>query len=440
MRRLAFLLLIGFLLTACRAGATNTPFSPANFSRVVDEWEIRVEEDASGAWLTRTVSLDSELSSLLRGSPALAPTALEAALMADGATGADCRLDDGGSGITVSCRAHLAVAQTANRGHLSLPSGALVTFLGDLPLEAARGIDVDMRGEIHVAGALATLPAPVEQRFVNGGYRLQRYEIHSFSQLAVLGKMRFPPGAPAAASLESTSVAFIPRYFPRPAAWLAMGAALVAVLLAIARLYPVRKRQPVEPALWLPDLGRMPRLLRWLARLIVRLVNWLQRNWPRLLNDGVGAALTAGGALLILFAWQAAKLHDDGGRLRLLAHYYLRNLPVASGGELFLWPGWPLVLALAGVILIVVAVGLYSRYEAARVLVAGSLAALIFGLILVWPHLLLAPPLVPAQLGLLLILGASMLLPLTLLTRGLTHPQFRAYYLNLLDLSAREAT
>jgi len=127
--------------------------------------------------------------------------------------------------------------------------------------------------------------------------------------------------------------------------------------------------------------------------------------------------------------WYLVKIYSHLDELRLILGHPLADIPLTGLLEVLLWPGWPVIAAFSGVGLTAVGIGLLARHELARLLVAGGCVALLGGLILLWPPLLLAPPLVPAQLTLVFGLGLYALMALASLVRGLTHPQFRRYYL-----------
>ena len=110
---------------------------------------------------------------------------------------------------------------------------------------------------------------------------------------------------------------------------------------------------------------------------------------------------------------------------------FLKSLPLLAPPELLFWAGWPYIVGLAGLIVLITGTGMLARLELARLLAAGSAIALFGGVILNWPGVILAPAFLPAQLEMVIVTGTLLLLSLALLARGLMHPQFRRYYMGI---------
>lgn len=437
MKRFGFLLLLLLILGAC----ASWPYSPASpdlppgFGLVTDSWEAVFE--AGEVVVDRRIEISPELATLLRGAPSLNPDALDASLLQTGASEAKCHLFDtrtGFSKIAISCRYHYPLLPTSGLGaqSLPLPDGTLLSFLAELPIESAQGIHIQTTGQVTFAGIVTELPSSQTLEFQNGGYSLHRYSLASLSKLTVTGEIRLPPGVSSSTfDLPLATVEYLPRYLPRPSAWLALGAALVAALAAIGFVFPASARFSAVAYPWEPDLSRMPFLLRWLASLTVRFVNWLYQSWPPLLRYVLGWGLTGFGIHLLVSAWSLASIYNDPEALRQLLYRLSADFPLAGLFGTFVWPGWPVVVGLIGVGLIIAGAGLLARHEAARLATAGLGVAAIAGVILLWPHLLLAPPFIPFQLELALVLGAGLLIALAVFARALTHPRFRRYYANI---------
>ena len=421
------LLMLALLLAACAPESGSPP--PPGFGWVSDTWLATVE--VPRVVIERRVEISANLAPLLRGSPALAPASLDAALMGGGAAEAQCRILDDLPSLAISCLYQHRLPKPAASGlrRLPLPDDALLGFLAELPVESAQGMHIRTRGRAAIPGVFAALPASKQQSGQTGSFVLRRYSLTSLSELLYEGEVRLPPGElPPTLDIQPVSAGFLPRYLPGAASWLALGFALVAALFAVTLVFPVRARLPLEPAMWHPDLRRIPRLLHWLAILLARLIHWIRTSWPRLLNSLLGTTLVGTGGLALAGAWNLARLDGDLTELQWTLNQLLAGLPLPIPTEALLWPGWPIALALLGAGAAVVGIGLLARRQVARLLMAGLVVALLGGHILLWPRLLLAPLLAPFQLELALGLGTSLLLTLAVLARALTHPQYRRYY------------
>jgi hypothetical protein len=426
------LLLLALILTGCRLPIGGNPSGSAiNVpARLDDSWQLRVEGNI--VFVHREIALDSTLADFLRGSPALEVTALEYQLMSSGASDVQCRVKDTRISLVLICQyqmpliphdIHMSVAQIA------LPDNSFFAFLTNVPVVAAQGIHITTRGDVRVTGPLASLPATQIQQYGNDDYLIHRYEVASLSRLAVVGEQRFSPGTPVSVENEPAVVTFLPRYFPRSSAWLASGLALLMALLAARVIFPVNARLPLTPQLWTLDLSDLPAFARWPLQLIVRLVNGIRQNWPRFLNALLGTGLLLLGIQLLMFTWSLARLFDTKEEMLVQLHDLFGELPLAGLVDTLLWPGWIFVLSFLAATSLALGIGLLARRETARILVVGAGIFASAGHIFAWPHLLLAPPFVYLQLELLLTGGGALLFCLALLTRGLTHPQFRRYYL-----------
>jgi len=377
--------------------------------------------------VNRRVEIDPDLGSFLRGSSALASASLEATLLAAGASEAECRSSDSFDGLAVSCRYRYALlpADGSAVQPLPLPDDSLFQFLAELPVEAARGVHLSIRGQVATTGFFTRLPDSRTQRYANGGYVHRRYSLASFSTLTVDGEIRLPPGNPAEPFVSQRAVAgFIPRYVPPPSAWLALGFALLSALAAIKIIFPVSARLPREPRPWPAHPERIPFLLRWLAALVAHLTNWLRHAWMRLLNWSLGVGLIIAGVQTVVIAWGLAQLYERPDDLRQLYDRLFADVSLAGISETIESPGFPIALAIIGAVASLIGLGLLARRDTARLLIAGAGIGLLGGLILAWPHLLLAP----LQLERILWSGEIVLIVLTILIRGLTHPRFRRYY------------
>lgn len=419
-----------FLLLACRR--SNEADLPATPTDVHDTWSAVVESDEVA--VNRRVEIGDRLVTLLRGSPAMAPSSLNQALLESGASSADCRLFDDGQNLAFACdyRYPLPLGDGFATRQLPLPDDSHLSFLASIPIEMAQGIRVEAFGRISLAqGVFARLPVAEKFTAANGGFVLRHYSLASLSELAAYAAVYLPPGHNGVwPLLPVASAGFLPNYLPRSSAWFAFVLALAAALLAIAFLFPAgvqRLPDPGVPGLpvWELDSRRKPFFLRWL----VRPVNWLCPYWPRLLNAALGLALTGLGGQLMVTAWGLARLYDEAEQLRLVLHHLTATFPIAGLFQTLLWPGWAFTAALAGILLVALGLALLVRRQAARLLLAGMTITLVGGVILAWPHLLLAPAFFPLQLELFLTAGIGLLLMLALLARALTHPQFRRYYL-----------
>lgn len=434
MKRIRLIMLISFLAACVSApGPPVPPEVPSGFGWVRDTWLATVETPAIS--VERRVEISPDLAALLRGSPALTPTSLKAVLLGGGASDARCRTLDDLDNLAISCHYHYPFPDSDGSAvqRFPLPDDALLDFLAELPVELAQGIHIKTKGQVKISGVFTIVPASERQRDDNGGLFIKRYSLASLSELLVDGETRLSPGdLPATVESQPVTAGFLPRYLPGPANWLAFGFALVSALAAIGCIFQVGARLPLEPQVWRPDLERTPRLLRWFVILLARLINWIRRSWPQLLNGFLGTVLVGIGGFALAGAWNMAKLYNDLDSLRWMLNRMLSDLLLPISFDTLLWSGWPIVIALLGAGLVVIGVSLLARREMARLLVAGLVIATIGGHILLWPHLLLAPLLVLVQLEMGLGLGAGLLLTLALLARSLTHPQFRRYYGGLL--------
>lgn len=423
-RRFHFLLLIlaVLALAASAAKEAGAATGQAAFARVRDAWQVAVSDRE--AIVRRTVEMDEQIAPLVRGSGALQAASLASSLEAGGAAHAACSVTERRSRLTVNCRYH----QPLTAQEVTLPDDGLLYFLLDLPVSAAQGIQVDRVGELTVPGLVGGLPGTEMVSLGDGSSHYRRYGLSSLSTLVMVGETRLAPGQLPFAPTTPVVIPYLPQFQPRPSAWLALMGALAVALLAVSRLLPVHARLPLRPQLWQPDPGQLPRPLRPLFALVVRLVHGLQRNWPFLLNAGVGGALLGLGAQTLLVAWGLARVHEH---VRGPGEALPAGLPLLPPVRLLTWPGLPLAIGAMGALLLVMGAGMLARRETARLLVTSVLVALAGGLLLVWPHILLAPPLFPIQLELALASGSASLFALVLFARGLMHPRFRCYYLGL---------
>jgi hypothetical protein len=426
------MLLLALILTGCRLPIDGNPSgSPISVpARLNDSWQLRVEGNI--VLVHREITMDNTLADFLRGSPALEVNALEHQLLSSGASNVECRVADTQIRLVLICQyqmpvlshdLHMAVAQ------ITLPDNSLFAFLANVPVVAAQGIHITTRGGVIVAGPLASLPATQLQQYGNGNYLVHRYEVTSLSRLTFVSEQRFSPGTPVSVENEAAVITFLPRYFPRSSAWLASGLALLMALLAVRFIFPVNARLPLTPQLWTPDLSDLPAFARWLLQLIVRLVNGIRQNWPRFLNALLATGLLLLGIQLLMFTWSLARLFDTKEEMFVSLNDLLGGLPLAGLVDTLLWPGWVFVMAFLAATNLALGISLLARRETARILVVGAGIFALAGHLFVWPHLLLSPPFVYLQLELLLTGGGALLFCLALLTRGLTHPQFRRYYL-----------
>lgn len=224
-----------------------------------------------------------------------------------------------------------------------------------------------------------------------------------------------------------------PTLVPPAATWITLLLALFIAITAASFLLPVKARLPGRPRLWEPDLDRIPLFLRWLVKILVEVVNWLKLNWPRLLNSLIGSALILFGVQIVLFSWGLARIQgwvsgwtiDLGGSLSWVPIEGLVGLIQRTGGLIS--------TALFGALVLATGIGLLARVRLARLFTLGAMATFFGGSILLWPSLILAPIVLPFQLEMVMVLGAMSVFVSTVLIRWFIHPQFRRYYMRMMD-------
>lgn len=429
MKRLLCLVAV-LLLAACRSSNVPLPTSGSSsgYPTASDTWEAYVVENE--AIIHRKIELAPEITDLINGSQEVNPKALEEILIATGASKAECQSRIQFTMSNLECEYNFPVVGSGDDLSLvPLPDEFLLSFLAEIPQQAASGIRIQENGKLFVPGVLSELPSSPTKKYPDGSYSSRSFTLTSPSRLGIRGETRLPPGSEAQALIQlPATVGFFQEYMARPSAWLAFGTALLSVLIALAIIYPVSARLPIQPRAWKPNLTRLPFFLRWFARLIVRFINWLRENWPRLLNTSTASLIILLGIQNLITAWELASIYDQAEQVQSLYKNLVALFPWFDGFEILLWPGWPIVLALFSLCSILVGVGLLSRQEIARYLVIGMGLAVIGGLIYLWPQLLIMPPYIPFQTTIVLWLGEMILLATALLARGFTHPQFRRYY------------
>ncbi len=418
------------LLLGGAVACQPNPPHPAD-EAVLDTWQAVVATDSVS--VERIMVIQGPWVNLLRGSPALTPEQLEVRLNTTGAAQASCQIDDDYSLMTITCRYQQPLLSTDGVvHHASLPDDALLSFLMGLPIEQAVAVRVEMEGEVVVPGVLASIPSLVNLHTTQGNQLVRRYTLGSLSRLLVSGAWVLAPGAlPTPQDTSGVRVAFIPRYAPRPSAWLAWSAGLLLSLLAMACVFPVHLHRQLAPGVWDPDLSSLPAWIRWLGRWLVALVNWWHRTWPALFNTSLGLSLTASGAISGYLGWRLTRLVDTVEEWDATLQLWLDQaggLVAALPSKWLLWAGWPWVVVLAAVSLMLLGLGLLTYRNPARLVVMGLCLAWLFSIILVWPHLLLAPSLASQQLKFVLSLGLLWLAAPTGLAYGLQHPRLRRRY------------
>ena len=448
MKGIRFLLLI-LCLTGCAAagradhnglpGAVILPMAarpePSTLT-FQDSWRLTVPEDgdAAGFLVERQLTFEDELAPLLRGSAAISPRSFEESLEDGGARNVACQQVDGGGVIRLSCRYWSQLLAKANGWRVPLPAYSPLAPLSELPLSTAQGLRITSQGAVNYPGTMVALPASYSQEYANGGFSRHTLQLNSPSGFSVYSETFIPPGnPPAAADSEPGPITLVPARVPESAAWLALLFGLVAALAAIVVLLPVSARLPREPRLWHPDLSRVPVLIRWLAVLLVALVNWLRQNWPLLLNSALAVTLLLWGAQTLFLTWSLARVFGRGAPWVDLPPAWSVLLPLGDALALIQKPAGLLLLGLFGLLLLATGFGLLVRWRPARIALLAVLLATMGAFILLWPRLILAPPLAPLQLELVLGFGSLFLFALVFLARWLGHPQFRRYYLRMAE-------
>lgn len=430
MRSLICLLSLLFL-AACQSAQFPSPQTDSHpgLGRIADAWDAYVERKE--LIVRRQIEIDPELTGLLAGLQPVESSALEEILRSAGASQVGCQARQFFGKLSLECEYRIPAYKSSSKDlqEVLLPDLGLLDFLANIPQQAANGILIQEKGHLTVPGVFTMLPAAQTWRYPNGGYLTRRFSFSSPSKLIVTGETRLPPGSEWNTLVaESIAVGFVRNYLARPSAWLAFGLALASILASLAFIYPVRARLPLQPRPWTPNLSRVPFFMHWLAKLIVHFVNWLLQTWPRLLNISTALIMLLLGIQALALAWSISGLYDRVDQLESYYDNLVAQFPFLGGLEFLLWAGWPIMLALIGIGLILTGSGLLARRELARYLVAGMSIAVIGGLIYLWPQLLLSPAFIPFQLGIILGLGEIILVTAALITRGFTHPQFRRYY------------